>query len=229
MVPLGGSNWNPQFLSEDGSVIIGAPTDHLSSSLYWSEATGTIGFGTLPGGHRTQAYSASADGSVVVGAVEFPGNVSKAFYWSEETGMLDLRDLLIAEGVTNLTGWDLHEARGVSADGRTIVGNSNNRPGATTIPWVVRLSAPTLLGDFNEDGTVDAADYVVWRKGLETTYTQSDYDTWRHNFGQTAGSGSVLPSAEPLSAAVPEPASALLLTLSVAALFRIRRRPGRGQ
>jgi hypothetical protein len=24
------------------------------------------------------------------------------------------------------------------------------------------------LGDFNGDGTVDAADYVVWRKGLGT-------------------------------------------------------------
>src|SRR5262249_15044183 len=42
-----------------------------------------------------------------------------------------------------------------------------------------------LPGDFNYDGTVDAADYVVWRKGLGTTYTQSDYDTWRSHFGQT--------------------------------------------
>ena len=40
-------------------------------------------------------------------------------------------------------------------------------------------------GDYNRDGTVDAADYVVWRSGLGTTYTQADYDVWRANFGQT--------------------------------------------
>jgi hypothetical protein len=34
-------------------------------------------------------------------------------------------------------------------------------------------------GDFNNSGTVDAADYVVWRKGLGATYTQTDYDVWR--------------------------------------------------
>ena len=45
-----------------------------------------------------------------------------------------------------------------------------------------------LPADFNTDGSVDAADYVVWRKGLGTTYTQNDYDNWRTHFGQTAGS-----------------------------------------
>ena len=48
----------------------------------------------------------------------------------------------------------------------------------------------TLPGDYNQNGTVDAADYVVWRNGLGTTYTQTDYDVWRANFGTTAGSGS---------------------------------------
>ena len=45
----------------------------------------------------------------------------------------------------------------------------------------------SLPGDFNQDGTVDAADFVVWRKGLGTTYTQSDYAIWRANFGHSAG------------------------------------------
>jgi hypothetical protein len=56
-------------------------------------------------------------------------------------------------------------------------------------------------GDYNYDnydGVVDAADYVVWRNGLGTTYTQTDYDVWRANFGQTSANGSALPSAEPL-------------------------------
>ena len=46
-----------------------------------------------------------------------------------------------------------------------------------------------LPGDFNDDGTVDAADYVVWRKN---DGTQIDYDKWRANFGRTLfiGNGS---------------------------------------
>ena len=40
-----------------------------------------------------------------------------------------------------------------------------------------------LAGDYNQNGTVDAADYVVWRNGLGTTYTQDHYDIWRANFG----------------------------------------------
>ena len=46
-----------------------------------------------------------------------------------------------------------------------------------------------LPGDFNANGMVDAADYVVWRKGLGTIYTQNDYNVWRTNFGQPGGSG----------------------------------------
>jgi hypothetical protein len=71
-----------------------------------------------------------------------------------------------------------------------------------------------LTGDYNNDGTVDAGDYPVWRDNLGGTatlpnddtpgmVTQEDYDAWRANFGSTAGAG---------SGAVPEP-SALALGL----------------
>src|SRR5262249_28456487 len=65
-------------------------------------------------------------------------------------------------------------------------------------------SRPGLAGDFNSDGKVDAADYVAWRNGLGTTYTQNDYDGWRAHFGQTAGSGS---GARSFNGSVPEPCS----------------------
>jgi hypothetical protein len=80
-------------------------------------------------------------------------------------------------------------------------------------------------GDYNRDATVDAADYVVWRKGLGTTYTQADYEVWRANFGQTIGSGGALPSAEPLPIAsadplpaIPEPSTALVVFVCSLAL-----------
>jgi hypothetical protein len=82
---------------------------------------------------------------------------------------------------------------------------------------------PVTPGDYNRDGTVDAADYVVWRKGLGTTYTQADYDVWRANFGQTIGSGGALPSAEPLPIAVPEPATLTLLVMAIVVYYARRR------
>jgi hypothetical protein len=91
--------------------------------------------------------------------------------------------------------------------------------------YVQAVAFPTLAGDFNHDGTVDAADYVVWRKGLGTTYTQADYDAWRVNFGRTAGDGVPLRSAEGLPVTVPEPSTAILFTLGVilAATFLVSR------
>jgi autotransporter-associated beta strand protein len=87
---------------------------------------------------------------------------------------------------------------------------------------VLSIGAPALPGDFNQNGVVDAADYVVYRSRLGTTYTQTDYDVWRANFGQSVGNGAALPSAEPLSAAVPE--SATLLMLLIGTLPTLRRR-----
>jgi hypothetical protein len=70
---------------------------------------------------------------------------------------------------------------------------------------------PAMLpGDYNRNGIVDAADYVVWRK---SDGTQPGYDLWRANFGRTAGGGTGLASA----AGVPEPTS-LCLVLGLALL-----------
>jgi T5SS/PEP-CTERM-associated repeat protein len=84
------------------------------------------------------------------------------------------------------------------------------------------LSTDGLPGDFNHDGTVDAADYVVWRKGLGTVPTQENYNIWRNNFGRTAGSGAS--AAGSGSAAAPEPATFILLTLAAGIWFQRRQR-----
>jgi hypothetical protein len=74
-------------------------------------------------------------------------------------------------------------------------------------------------GDYNNDGKVDAADYVLWRKGgpiqNETVspgvVDGQDYTAWRINYGGTwPGSGSGLGTGS----AVPEPGSALLSLVS---------------
>jgi hypothetical protein len=72
---------------------------------------------------------------------------------------------------------------------------------------------PTLIGDFNNDGTVDAADYLVWRNRLGTTYTQADYDTWRANFGRSAAGAEAVADTfvNGSSTNIPEPTTAWLL------------------
>jgi hypothetical protein len=65
-------------------------------------------------------------------------------------------------------------------------------------------TAPT--GDYNNDGVVDAADYVVWRKN--DINGQLGYDDWRANFGAPDGLGSG-------AAAVPEPTSIVLALASL--------------
>ncbi len=83
------------------------------------------------------------------------------------------------------------------------------------------LQATGVLGDFNHDGNVDAADYVVWRKGLGTTYTEDDYNVWRSNFGRSNSSGEGVGA----SPSVPEPGTGLILLMGVLAKsFRRHRR-----
>jgi hypothetical protein len=82
------------------------------------------------------------------------------------------------------------------------------------------VAVPTLPGDFNNDGSVDAGDYVVWRKGFGTMYSLNDYQTWRANFGATLdGDGAGFGGS-----AVPEPGVGLWLVIGGIGIGRARRR-----
>jgi hypothetical protein len=79
------------------------------------------------------------------------------------------------------------------------------------------MTASAPNGDFNFDGIVDMSDYVVWRAGFGTRYTQIDYDNWRAHFGSVGpppGAGSVTN--------VPEPSSLTLIAGLILVLARIR-------
>jgi uncharacterized protein YjbI with pentapeptide repeats len=73
---------------------------------------------------------------------------------------------------------------------------------------VTLAALPAIPGDFNGNGAVDAADYVVWRKGMGT---QTAYETWRAKFGRTAGGG----SAANAKAVVPEPRTPIMFVAAL--------------
>lgn len=83
------------------------------------------------------------------------------------------------------------------------------------LPIAFEVVPPTLPGDFNLDGLVDAADYAVWRDGLDAgDYDQQDYVDWQANYGRTSiGS----------SAATPEPSAGVLLAAGAAVAVGRRR------
>jgi autotransporter-associated beta strand protein len=82
----------------------------------------------------------------------------------------------------------------------------------------LQVTATTLPGDFNLDGKVDAADYVVWRKN-PGGFPPNAYETWRANFGNPPGVGAGLNEG-----AVPEPAAAVLVILAAVTGWIGRRR-----
>jgi hypothetical protein len=96
---------------------------------------------------------------------------------------------------------------------------------------------PTLSsqGDFNHDGIVNTADYILWRKSMGQTgvnlpadgngnnqVDSGDLFTWRTHFGQSvsAGAGSSLDS----SSAVPEPTGFAIAMLGLIICVAIRVR-----
>ena len=85
------------------------------------------------------------------------------------------------------------------------------------------VGSPTYqAGDFNNNKRADGADYVAWRNGVGTSYTQSDYSVWRSHFGQSVdGSGATLDGV-----VVPEPSAVASMVL--AALLAVGVARGRG-
>lgn len=170
-------------------------------------------------------------------------------------GMLNYSDVLIlplVNGIPDLTGRmvvntavHVNSGRDISFDAAGNIhyvssGQGYYRalsPGGHTIAttawdgtqYTFGVTAPPagVAGDYNGNGVVDAADYVVWRnggpllnEGASIGVTDSaDYDFWRAHFGATSGSGSSLGGA-----AVPEPCSVGIVMVGLTLAVAIRRR-----
>jgi hypothetical protein len=74
----------------------------------------------------------------------------------------------------------------------------------------------TPPGDFDLDGDVDGADFLVWQRGFGETYDADDLAVWREHFGTVA-------PAATTAASVPEPCGALLFAAASIAFGPIAR------
>lgn len=139
-------------VSADGSVVVGHGTSQFGrEAVRWTANDGMVGLGDLPGGaFHSHGAGVSADGSIVVG-LGTTANGEEAMIWTQTHGMQRVLDVLVAQGVTGLTGWTLTAANSVSADGRIVVGQGINPLGqreafvATVAPQVVPVPAAVWL------------------------------------------------------------------------------------
>jgi hypothetical protein len=167
--------------------------------------------------------------SIVQHIVDLPG-------WAPGNAMTFFIDPMVV-GTDPETGDDIF-ARGSRVAVSMQCGPAPNRCqaieglGIVPTPPVLTIDFTTgtvaLGGDYNGNGTVDAADYIVWRDHLNETFMlpgedpdastaglvdQEDYNYWRANFGATSAGAA-------RSQQVPEPGCyALIVSIVVASLL----------
>ena len=185
--------------------------------LYLVSATGGSATGIsapfVPGGVVVSA-SFSPDGKYVIYLAD-----------QEEDEVFELFAVPTAGGTTTklngqlTAGGDVTDWR-FSPDGNMVIYRADQDMDENYQLYSVSLST-NLAGDFNGDGTVDAADYTVWRDGLGDKYTADDYGDWKANFGRSRGGEAAVSSVQ---LAVPEPAGWVLWGTILALIRRGRRR-----
>ena len=180
------------------------------------------GTGRYTGALGLAAYQQEFDPRATFVPVELGGGAGTANgHWDELYGVTDPLGRPLSEEL--MTGY-LGEINYLS---QTTIQSLRDLGFVVAEPEV---APPPTPGDFNNDGLVDLADYIVWRNNLGITsdmginnagdgqpgVNASDYAVWKSNFGSTGG-----PLSSP--AAVPEPMSCGMLALGLICVLTLRR------
>lgn len=211
----------------------GFPADFGDAT--WSDAKYTSDAWSNPG--AVGDFAAAVSASTIVS-----GPLDSSFTWnSTPTLVSDVQGWLVSPA-TNF-GWALinnneSTTRSIKVFySREATQNTSNLPNSLDPTW-----RPTLIvwftprtqttGDYNGNGQVDAADYIVWRNMLGQTVAPAgssadgnrngtvdpgDYSFWRARFGTLAG-------AQLATLNVPESLAAIMLPLSLTLVFLRQQR-----
>ena len=156
----------------DGSILVGmadGSSTSTSGAFVLREDTGFELLGLMPSSQFPVvggALDVTEDGRTVVGFQrEGAGGFSsfRATYWSEDTGLVELRDHLESLGVELPAGFTLAAAQSISDDGRVICGWGYEDVIFFPDAWIVVLPAgePPCPADFDGNATVDGADLAL--------------------------------------------------------------------
>jgi autotransporter-associated beta strand protein len=159
---------------------------------------------------------------VTEGYLQTPGTVTEFFAILEAVGGI--------QGALSTQIGD-HLGRGIYLMDIEDVEDPAAEPGRIrSIEVQLRAGIP---GDYNDDGTVNAADYTVWRDTLGQTTPHSaadgngnravdpgDYDVWKSHFGETLPGASASVSVG-TNAAVPEPSTIVSILSGVGLLILV--------
>lgn len=177
---------------------------------------------------RTANYNSALN--VMLNGLE-AGNPSLSIFRLDVAGLFnDAISNPAAFGLTNVTqaaapglqpGASSYNTNQIAPNANQYLFWDDLHPTATVHAALAEATLDLLLslpGDFNHDGVVDAADYIVWR---DEGRTAEAYNEWKANFG--AGATGALVAAS-LATSVPEPASVLIGGMAIWVLVVRRSR-----
>jgi hypothetical protein len=228
---LGGENFG--WRGHEGVVLSSPFANYLNPEYAYDRDNDPFGGSVVSGGYVYRGPDPSLQGKYFFLDSRNSTSLADDNYWmfdiDDPTGTVENIDSMLTPNV---------ESRGFPVSyGEDAVGNLYivHLSGGS----VYRINTTELIaGDYDGDGDVDGADYLVWKNKYGTadnradgnkdgTVNVADYTVWRNNLGNTAqamgGNGAG-------NETVPEPASAALL-LPIFALFAAGRafRPRRGK
>jgi probable HAF family extracellular repeat protein len=177
MVEIGDGRNAALGISRDGSTIVGIDDGR---AFRWTEGEGMVNlppFQDEPFNYYADAVS--GDGSVIVGLANLNQGqgTGEAFIWDAEHGMRHLQTVLRDELGLNLDGFFLFDARGISADGRVIVGYGFNKFGEQEA-FIADLGS-RCYADCDTStgpGTLDLFDFLCYVNGFNAGAGYADCD-----------------------------------------------------
>jgi hypothetical protein len=202
---------------------LGDATDGMMHALLWTGSSTSYVDLHPDLFDLSQAWGVSTFGQVGDGSGSPTNGNNHALYWNGTAeSVVDLHSNLPNTGPTFVSS----SAKAIAANG-TIVGSATDDNFVTYAVLWTPSEDSGVLGDYDNNGTVDAADYIAWRKGNNPLYNEAatigsntfdDYNAWRERFGNTDQTAtSVAPTT------VPESASILEFMVCLLGVHRFRR------